>query len=168
MPVSLYQLSIPPIMRALKNMSACLDKGRAYADDNGIAHADLLDARLAPDMLTLVGQVQRATDSAKFAAVRVGQVENLVMPDEEKSFDDLQARIEKTRDFLKAVPADAMDGREEAEVQLQLRGGPVTFTGTSYLQGFALPNVYFHVTTAYAILRHKGVPLGKLDFLGGR
>ncbi len=168
MPLSLYQISVPPMTRMLKTMSAFIDKGRAHADANGMAHAELLEGRLAPDMLTLVGQVQRATDSAKFAAVRVGQVANLVMPDEEKTFDDLQARLARTIDFLQAVPADSMDGREEAEIVLDMRSGPVTFTGTSYLQVFALPNVYFHATTAYAILRHKGVPVGKLDFLGGR
>lgn len=166
MPLSLHDLSIPPFMRALRNLSALLDKGRAFADERGLDHAELLEGRLAPDMLTLVGQVQRATDSAKFAAVRVGQVENLVMPDEEKTFDDLQARIATTLDFLGKVPANAMDGREDAEVQLPRRDAPVIFTGASYLLGFAVPNFYFHVTTAYAILRHKGVPVGKLDFLG--
>lgn len=166
MSLTLYDLSIPPFMRALRNLSAILDKGRAFADGKGLDHAELLEGRLAPDMLTLVGQVQRATDSAKFAAVRVGQVENLVMPDEEKTFDDIQARIATTLDFLGKVPANAMNGREDALVQLPSRTGAVDFTGTSYLLGFAVPNVYFHVTTAYAILRHKGVPVGKMDFIG--
>ena len=154
MPLSLYQISVPPMIRMLKTMSAFIEKGRKHADANGMAHAELLEGRLAPDMLTLIGQVQRASDSAKFAAVRVGQVANVAMADEEKTFDDIQARLARTIDFLGAVPPDCMDGREDAEIVLDLRSGPVTFTGMSYLQGFALPNVYFHATTAYAILRH--------------
>lgn len=166
MALSLYDISVPVFLRALRNLSANLEKGRAYADENGIPHKDLLEARLIADMLPLTGQIQRASDSAKLAAVRVGQVAPVAMADNEVTFDDLQARITKTADFLKAVPATAMDGREGASVVLKLGGNEVPFTSESYLLGFALPNFFFHVTTAYAILRHKGVPLGKPDFLG--
>lgn len=167
MPLSLYDASVPVFIRALGNMSAFLEKGRAFADEKGMPHSELLEARLFPDMAALPAQVQRASDSAKFVAVRVGQVENVAFEDNEKSFDDLQTRIAKTVDFLRTVPADSLDGREEAEIVLTMRAGTVTFTGSSYVLGFALPNFFFHVTTAYGLLRHKGVPVGKRDYLGG-
>jgi hypothetical protein len=168
MSISLHDASIAVFIRGFANLSAILEKGRAYADENGIDHAELLEARLYPDMAPLTGQIQRASDTARFTAVRVAQVEPVAMPDTEVSFDDLQARIAATVDFLKAVPADAMDGREGAHVELKTPTASIDFTGTSYVLGFAAPNFYFHVTTAYALLRMKGVPVGKLDFLGRR
>jgi hypothetical protein len=167
MTLSLYDVSVPVFIRALGNLSAILEKGRVFADENGLPHAELLEARLIADMAPLTRQIQSASDTAKFTAVRVGQVDTLVMADDEVSFDDLQARIAKTIAFLQAVPADSMDGREAAEVLLITPRGDVPFTGQSYVLGFALPNFFFHVTTAYALLRQKGVPVGKLDFLGG-
>jgi hypothetical protein len=152
-------------VRTLGALAHILEKGRAFADETGLAHDALLQARLRDDMYPLVKQVQLASDAAKFAAVRVGQVETVVMADEEASFADLQTRIARTTAFLEAVPADSMDGREAAEIVLKLPNNSFTFTGRDYVLGFALPNFYFHVTTAYAILRHKGVPLGKRDFL---
>ena len=149
MPLSLYDVSVPVFIRSLGAMSAFLEKGRAYADENGMPHEKLLDARLYPDMAPLTAQIQRASDSAKLAAVRVGQVENVPMADEEKSFDDLQRRIAATVDFLKAVPSNSMDGREDAEVVLTTRAGDTKFTARDYMLGFALPNFFFHVTTAY-------------------
>lgn len=165
MPLSLYDVSVPLFIRYLGNLAGILDKGRAFADERGLAHEALLEARLYEDMHPLARQVQLASDAAKFTAVRAGQVETVVMADDEASFADLQARIEKTVDFLETVPADSMDGREEAEIVLKLPNNSFTFTGSDYVLGFAIPNFYFHVTTAYAILRHKGVPLGKRDFL---
>jgi hypothetical protein len=167
MTLSLYDVSVPVFIRALGNLSAILEKGRVFADENGLPHAELLEARLIEDMAPLTRQIQSASDTAKFTAVRVGQVDTLVMADDETSFDDLQARIAKTIAFLQTVPADSMDGREAAEVLLVTPRGDVPFTGQSYVLGFALPNFFFHVTTAYALLRYKGVPVGKLDFLGG-
>jgi hypothetical protein len=167
MSLSLYDVSVPAFLRAFRALSAILEKGRAFADETGLPHSALLEARLIDDMGPLTMQIQRASDAAKGAVVRVGQVESVAMADEEVSFDDLQARIAKTVDFLKAVPSDSMDGREQAEVTLPLPTGELTFTGKDYILGFALPNFYFHVTTAYDILRHKGVPIGKRDFLGG-
>jgi len=167
MSLSLYDVSVPPFLRAFSAMSAFLEKGRAFADENGLPHADLLEARLIEDMAPLIAQVQRASDSAKFTVVRVGQIENIAIPDEETSFADLQERIAKTVAFLQAAPTSCMDGREDAEVILTTPRGSVPFTGKSYVLGFALPNFYFHMTTAYALLRQKGVPVGKLDFLGG-
>lgn len=163
---SLYYASVPAFIRGLENLSAILEKGRVFADENGLDHADLLNARLIDDMAPLTSQVQRVSDTAKGLAVRVGQAENVAMPDEETSFGDLQARIAKTLAFLKATPAAGFEGREDAAVVLQTPNGDIPFTGSTYVHGFAIPNFYFHMTIAYALLRMKGVPVGKLDFLG--
>ena len=168
MSLSLYEITIPVMIAGFGNMSKFLDRGRAYADEKGIAHAELLNARLADDMMTLVQQVQRASDTARLAAVRVGQVDNVAMPDGETTFADLQARISATVSFLAAVPPSAYEGRADAKVVAQFAGVQRIFTGCSYLLEFSLPNFFFHVTTAYDLLRHLGVPLGKLDFLGWR
>lgn len=166
MSLSLYDASVPLFLRAFENLGDILKKAEAFADEKGIPHNELLEARLIDDMLPLTGQIQRASDTAKFLGVRLGQVENVPMEDNEASFADLHARIAKTVAFLKAIPASAFDGRETAEVVLTTRSGSTTFTGLGYLTGFAIPNFYFHVTTAYDILRHKGVPIGKRDYLG--
>ena len=163
---SLYDTTIPVFIRGLTSLSTMLDKAREWAGDAGVAEAALTDARLIADMHPLVYQVQRASDTAKGTAVRVGQVENAVFADEEATIDDLKARIAKTIAFLEAVPREAIDGREEARVVLTLPNREMEFTGTSYATGFALPNFFFHVSMAYALLRMKGVPLGKRDFLG--
>lgn len=168
MPLSLYEVSIPVMLRGLANLSWLLEKGSAFADEKGMPHAELTEARLIADMLPLTGQIQRASDTAKFVPVRVGGVENLPMPDTEVSFADMQARIATTEKFLKAMPRSAMDGAETREVIVKGRTGDRVYTGASYVLEFALPNFFFHVTTAYGILRHKGVPVGKMDFLRGR
>lgn len=168
MSLSLYDVSVPLFIRAFGNLSENLEKGRAFADEHGMPHADLLDARLFPDMAPLTAQIQRASDAAKFTAARVGQVDAPAMEDKETSFEDLQARIAATIAFLTSVAANSMDGREDAEVVVKTPTASMTFTARDYVLGFAIPNFYFHVTTAYALLRHKGVPLGKLDFLGRR
>ena len=167
MSVSLYDVTIPVFIRSLEAMAEFLDKGRAFVKETGLPEADLLEARLFEDMAPLPAQVQRASDAAKFTAARMAQVEAPAMPDTETSFDELQARIAATIDFLKTVPANSMDGREDAEITLQTPGQSFAFAGTDYVRQFALPNFFFHVTTAYALLRMKGVPVGKLDFLGG-
>lgn len=167
MTTSLYDLTIPVFTRALNNLSAILDKGRAFADAQGMDHAVLLEARLYADMAPLTAQVQRASDSAKGTAVRVGGVANVAMEDNETSFAQLQARIAATIAFLGTVPRAAMDGREEVAVELVTPMGTFPFTGQSYVLSFATPNFYFHITTAYALLRMHGVPVGKLDYLGG-
>jgi hypothetical protein len=166
MTITLHDLTVPAILRGLAALSAILDKGRAYADENGIAHAELLDARLYADMAPLTAQIQRVSDTAKGAMVRIGGVENVAMADVEASFEELQARISRTIEFVKAVPREAIDGKEDAKVVLTTPGGDIPFTGRSFVTGFVLPNLYFHITTTYAILRMKGVPVGKLDYLG--
>jgi hypothetical protein len=168
MSLSLYDVSVPVFIRTFGNLSEILEKGRAFADEKDMPHGELLDARLSPDMAPLTAQVQRASDAAKFTAARVAQVEAVAMADSETSFDELQARIAATVAFLKSVPAHSMDGREEAEVVLTTPNHSMTFTAKDYVLGFAIPNFFFHVTTAYALLRHKGVLLGKLDFVGRR
>ncbi|QUT07444.1 DUF1993 domain-containing protein [Sphingobium phenoxybenzoativorans] len=167
MSLSLYDVSVPVFVRSLGNLAAILEKSRAFADAQGISHTELLDARLFDDMAPLTAQIQRASDTARFTAARVGQVEMAPIADDETSFDDLQARIAATIAALKAVPATCMDGREDAEVILKTPKKDVSFTGKTYVLNFAVPNFFFHVTTAYDILRYRGVPVGKLDFLGG-
>ncbi|MFN7101524.1 MAG: DUF1993 family protein [Pseudorhizobium sp.] len=166
MSLSLYDVSIPVFLRTFQNLSDILKKGEAFADETGIPHSDLLEARLFPDMAPLTAQIQRASDTAKFVAVRLGGIVNVPMDDNEASFADLQARIDKTVAILRSLPSDAMDGKEEVEVVLKTRDSSTTFIGRDYLLGFAIPNFFFHVTTAYALLRHKGVPIGKMDYLG--
>jgi uncharacterized protein len=166
MSLSLYDITVPVFLRNFANLTEILKKGEAFADEKGIAHKELLEARLVEDMYPLTAQIQRASDSAKFTAVRVGQVESVSMADEEVTFADLHARIEKTVAFLNTVDPASMANREDAEVILTTRNGSKTFTGAGYVLNFALPNFYFHVTTAYAILRHKGVPVGKMDYIG--
>jgi hypothetical protein len=168
MGTSLYDLTMPVCIRALTNLSAILAKGEAWAEAKGIDPADLLATRLIEDMHSLPYQVQRACDSAKSIAVRIGGVENRVFPDEEKSFAELQARIAGVIAWLRHVPREAIEGQEEKAVKLDLPDGrSIPFTGRSIALNFALPNLFFHVTMAYALLRHRGVPVGKLDYLGG-
>ncbi len=162
----LHEASVPVFIRALNNLSAILEKGRAYADEKGIAHSELIEARLIEDMDPLPAQIQRASDAAKLAVIRLADLAPAPMEDNERSFDDLQARIAKTIALLESVPADAMDGREDAQVELKTPRGTFPFTARNYLLGFAIPNFFFHVTTAYALLRMKGVPIGKLDYMG--
>jgi uncharacterized protein len=167
MATELYDLTVPTFLRGFKAMAAFLEKARAHADEHGIAHEELLTARLYEDMAPLTSQIQRASDAAKFAAARLAGIEAPAMPDTEASFDEIQARIAATVAFLESIAREAVDGREEADVELKTPSRSFHFKGRGYLLGFALPNFYFHVTTAYGILRHKGVPLGKMDYLGG-
>lgn len=164
--LSLYDASVPVFLRGLTNLSSLLEKGRAFADEQGIPHSDLIGARLIEDMDPLPAQIQRASDSAKLAVARLGNLPPVPMEDKEQSFDDLQARIAATIAVLNSVSPDAFDGREDALVELKTPRGTLEFTARDYLLSFALPNFFFHVTTAYALLRMKGVPIGKLDYMG--
>lgn len=166
MTITLHTLTVPVFVRAFANLSAILDKGRDFADAEGIAHDELLTARLWPDMLPLTGQIQRASDTAKGAVVRLAGIANVAFEDNEVSFADLQGRIGKTVDFVKAVQPEAFAGREDAEIVLPGRGPERRASGRDYATAFVLPNFFFHVTTAYALLRQHGVPVGKLDYLG--
>lgn len=167
MSLSMYQASIPAFVRMLNNLSAILDKAAAYADARKIDPSIFVNARLAPDMFPLARQVQIATDGVKGCAARLAGLEVPSYPDTETTFPELKARIAKTIAFLQSVPAAQIDGSEARKVTLKLRGEEMTFLGQPYLLDFVIPNFYFHLTTAYAILRHNGVEIGKADFLGG-
>lgn len=167
MATALYDLTVPVFIRNFENLSKILTKAEAFATEKGIDPNELLTARLYEDMAPLTRQIQIASDTAKGAAVRLGSLDNVPMADEETSFADLQARIAKTMDFLKAAPREAIDGKEAASVSLVTPNRTFEFTGIDYALNFVLPNFFFHVTTAYAILRMKGVPIGKMDYLGG-
>jgi hypothetical protein len=166
MALELYDITVPVFVRGLGNLAAVLEKGRAYAEVEGIAFEEFLEARLAPDMLTLTGQVQRASDTAKFAAVRIGGVPNERFADDERSFEDLEDRIARTQAFLAAVPRAAIDGKDEETISANIGRTPVTITARDYALQFALPNFFFHLTTAYGLLRQGGVPVGKMDYIG--
>jgi hypothetical protein len=168
MPLSMYQASIPVFIRMLNNLSAILDKAAAHAEAKKIDPAVLIRDRLAPDMLPFSFQVQTATDVAKGCAARLAGIEAPSFADTESTFPELKERVAKTLAFLQSVSAAQIDGSEERPITLKLRVGEMQFQGQGYLLHFALPNFYFHLTTAYAILRHNGVELGKGDFLGGR
>jgi hypothetical protein len=166
MPISMYQVSVPVFIRMLENLAHIIEKGAAHADARKIEPAVLINYRLYPDMLPLSKQIQIATDMAKGCAARLAGQEPVKFEDNEASFPDLLARIAKTVDYLKTFQPAQIDGTEEKSITLQMRTGPLSFTGLKYLLEFAHPNFYFHVTTAHDILRHGGVELGKWDFLG--
>ena len=166
MALSLYDLSVPVFSRGLGQLTHVLEKSLAHAKANDIDPATLVDARLAPDMITLAGQVQRASDASKLAVARISGITAPSFPDEEKTYDELLARIAKTQAFLATVDRTLIDGQEERQVTIKSREGEAHFTAQRYLLQFALPNFFFHVTTAYDVLRHKGMPIGKLDYLG--
>jgi len=166
MPLSMYHASIPSFVRMLGNLSAILHKAETYAAERKIEPAVLLNARLAPDMHPLVRQVQIATDSVKGCAARLAGIEVPSYADTESSFAEVQARIGKTQAFLQSVTAAQVDGSEDKPITLSFPGAELHFTGQDYLLNFVLPNFYFHLTTAYAILRHNGLNIGKMDFLG--
>ncbi len=160
--VTLYESAVVPIIRTLKNLSRVLKKAEEYANEKGIPHSELIEARLISDMHPLPFQIQTASNTAKFLMVRVAGVANEPWDDNEKTFDELQARITKTINFLEAVKPAQLEGKEESEVDFH----GTKYTGLSYTTEFALPNFYFHAVTAYNILRMKGVNIGKKDWLG--
>ena len=166
MSYSIYDASVPVMSRALANLSKILDKAVAQANANGIALNTLIEARLAPDMLPFSFQIQSASDAAKGCAARLAGIEAPSMPDTETTFPELKARIEKTVAFLQSVDATRIAGSEDRTIVMKFPQGEMKFTGRDYVAGFALPNFFFHVTTAYDILRHKGIAIGKMDFLG--
>jgi len=166
MKISMHQVSAPRFANSLKNLSAILDKGQAYAEAKKVDPTVLTGARLYPDMFPLSRQVQIATDTAKGAVARLAGIENPKYEDTERTFEELKARIAKTIELIDSVKPDQVDGTEDKEIVLKLGGSEMRWTGMQYLLGFALPNFYFHVTTAYDILRHSGVEVVKRDYLG--
>jgi hypothetical protein len=166
MSISMYQASAPRFANTLKNLAAILDKAKAHAEARKIDEQVLVSARLYPDMFALARQVQIACDTAKGAVARLAGVEIPKHEDTEKTFDELKQRIARTLAFIATVKAGQVDGSEEKDIALKIQGKDVAVKGMPYLLGRAWPNFYFHVTTAYNILRHNGVELGKGDFIG--
>ncbi|WP_322049350.1 DUF1993 domain-containing protein [Paraburkholderia sp. J67] len=166
MSITMYQASVPVLVRGLANLQTIIGKAQAHAAEKQIDPSVLTGARLFPDMLPLARQIHIATDTAKGCAARLAGVDAPKFEDVEVSFDDLDTRIQKTIDYLNTFKPEQIDGTEDKSITLKMRAGPIDFTGQSYLLGFVLPNFYFHVTTAYDILRHNGVEIGKLDYLG--
>ncbi len=162
----MYQASAPRFVNILKNLSAILDKAQAHAEAKKIDPTVFTSARLYPDMLTMARQVQIATDTAKAAMARLAGAEIPKYEDTEQTFAELKARIAKTIDFINTFKPAQIEGTDEKEVVIKLGGNDTKLTGMQYLLGHAHPNFYFHVTTAYDILRHNGVEIGKRDYIG--
>lgn len=161
-----YQASIPVFIRALNNLSALLHKAVAFAAEKGIDELQLVNARLAPDMFSLARQVQSASDAAKSCAARLSGGEIPSYPDTETTFAQLQERINKTIAYLDSLPREQFAHGGERPIVMNMRGTARTFSGYDYLFRLALPNLFFHITTAYDILRNQGVAIGKSDYLG--
>lgn len=164
--MTLYAASVPVFSQILKALDVCLKKGEAYAEAKKIAPEVMLGLRLTPNMFSLARQVQVTCDFAKNTCGRLAQAEPPRFPDEEKTFAELYERIQKTDAFISSLSPSAFEGAETRAVQFPIAGKPFTMQGMDYLNTFALPNFYFHMTSTYAILRANGVDLGKRDFLG--
>ncbi len=166
MTITMYQASVPSLIRSLNNLVAILEKGEAHAEAKKIDPAVLINSRLYLDMFPLVRQVQIASDIARKGAARLAGLEAPTNEDDETTFPELIARLGQTTAYLETLTPDQIDGSEEKSITLPVGKDTMTFKGLPFLLYFILPNVYFHVTTAYDILRHCGVELGKLDYLG--
>ena len=166
MSLSMHSASVPVFVRMLGNLGRWLDKAEAHAAAKKFETGVFLASRLAPDMLPLIKQIQIACDAAKFGVARLAGVEAPKFEDNETGFAELRERIRKTIAYVQSVPAAQIDGTEAKDVVVPRRDGSMTLKGEPYLKHFVLPNFYFHVTTAYALLRHNGVELGKGDYLG--
>ena len=162
----MYQASIPVFIRVMNNFSAILEKALAHAQERKVEPTALLTARLYPDMFPLTRQVQLATDSVTAGAARLAGVDVPVFANEETSFPQLLERIGKAVAYLQTLQPAQIDGTEDKTVSWQTRSSTKSMRGSAFLANHVLPNLYFHVTTAYNILRHNGVALGKMDYLG--
>ena len=166
MTISMYQASAPRLINSMRNLSAILDKTQAYIDAKKIDPAALLQFRLFPDMLNLTRQIQIATDTAKGVVARLAGVDIPTYEDNETSVAELQARIAKTIAFIEGFTPTQIDGTEDKAIVTKRGDKETHYTGMQFLLGHAIPNVYFHVSIAFAILRHNGVEIGKRDYLG--
>jgi uncharacterized protein len=166
MTISMYQASLPALIRSLNNLANILEKADAHATAKKIDPTVLINSRLSPDMFPLGKQVQIASDIARRGAARLAGLEAPAMEDKETTFPELVTRLQKTIDYLQQITPEQVDGSEGRSITLPVGKETMQFEGMPYLLYFVLPNVYFHVTTAYGILRHCGVELGKVDFLG--
>ncbi|NLR99409.1 DUF1993 domain-containing protein [Rhizobium sp. P38BS-XIX] len=163
---SMYSFSVPVFQRGLQNLSTYLEKIEAQAAEKGISAEELVSARLIDDMLPLSGQYQRASDTAKLTISRLADIEAPRFEDNEVTVADLRERLKKTQDFLATITPEAMEGSDTREVTISPGGNKVVFKGEDYLAKFALPNFFFHVTTAHDILRSRGLSVGKMTYLG--
>jgi uncharacterized protein len=168
MTISMYQASAPAFTRMLVQLKVIIDKAAATAAAKKVDESVYLSARLYPDMLPMGRQIHIACDFAKGGCARLAGLEVPKYEDNEVTFADFQARIDKTIAYMATISAAQIDGQEDRDINITVAGKPVTFKGQPYLIHMVLPNFYFHLTTAYAILRHNGVEIGKGDFLGGR
>jgi hypothetical protein len=166
MTITMHSASVPIFVRMLSNVSAWLDKAEAHAAVKKFDTSVYLNTRLAPDMLPFTKQIQIACDTVKFCVARLAGVDSPKFEDNETTLAELRERISATIAYLKSVPAAQIDGSEEKDITLPRRDGPIIMKGEAYLKHFVLPNFFFHLTTAYALLRHNGVEVGKMDFLG--
>ena len=166
MSVSLYDVSVPIFTLTLNNLAAILDKAASHAEVKKVDPKVLPGARLIIDMLPLSSQIQIACDTAKGAAARLAGIDVPKHEDTEATLAELKARVDKTLDFIKTIEPEQLQGAETREIVLQVPQSTLKFTGVNYLTNFVLPNFFFHVTMAYALLRKNGVDLGKRDFLG--
>ena len=164
--MSLYHVAVPTFKRTLTNLAAILAKAEKFAEARNIDPAVLLNARLAPDMFPLTRQVQIATDSARRGSGQLAEVDVPVVEDSEDSFEALQQRIARTIAYLDEFSAAQFENAESRTIELPLPNGALALDGTTFLMGFAMSNFFFHVVTAYNILRHNGIEIGKMDFLG--
>ena len=167
MALSLYDASIPVYLNMMRNLAAIMAKAEAHAKETGADVASYLEARLASDMHPFSRQIQMVSDAAKGGAARLAGVTAPSMPDTETTWDELKARLQKTIDFVASIKPEQVNGDENRTVELTLPNRTLTFTARDFLFNFGLPNFFFHVTTAYGLLRQQGVPLGKMDFLAG-
>jgi hypothetical protein len=166
MPITMHSASVPIFVRMLGNLAKWLDKAEAHAAAKKFDTSVYLGLRLAPDMLPLSTQIQIACDSAKLAVARLAGMDPPKFDDTEKTLDELRQRVRTTIEYLQSVPAERIIGTEDKDVTFPRRDGTMTLKGEVYLKHFAFSNFYFHVTTTYALLRHNGVELGKLDYIG--
>ena len=166
MSISIYDQTVGAMSRMLKNLDAIITKAEAYAADKSIDPNALLQARLYPNMLGFISQIRIATDIGKGAAARLSRSEVPSWSDDEKTFADVHARIQKALDYFATFKPEQFEGAEKLDITLKVGGQSLEFSGQSYILGFVLPNFYFHVSTAYGILRHNGLDIGKRDFLG--
>lgn len=166
MTLSMYSASVPVFSRMLKNLLAVFEKAEAFAAEQNIDLQTFVETRLAPDMIPLSGQVQIATDGAKGVSSRLAQKSVPSWADDEVTFADLKTRLQKGIDYLATFKPEEFVGSDDRTVTIKIGGQDTELTGETYLLNRGLPNFYFHVTTAYDILRHKGVPIGKKDYLG--
>jgi hypothetical protein len=166
MTISMFQASVPRLINVLNNLSHILDKAQAHIDAKKIDATALIQFRLFPDMLNFTRQVQIASDTAKGVVARLAGVDIPVYEDNEQSIADLKARIAKTIDFIQGFKPEQIDGTEDKDIIVKRGEKETHYKGMQFLLGHAIPNVYFHTTTAYAILRHNGVEVGKRDYLG--